>query len=242
MKITLRVALASLLSVATSVAASDLPARSLASKGPLVFSDDFTRTDLGAAWQSGTPTFTVSDGVLKGTQTRDEHGAVLGTKVGLPDGNVILEIKFRFEGAKAIHVACDDKAFKGVHAGHISRLTLTPTRIALSDDREGVMRNDIYALRKSVEPAKKAEAQRLALDRSANFPLQLEVGRWYRLGLEIVGDEMRATIDDRPVAYLKSSGLNHPKKDDLRIQVWGREGHGLIDDLRIWAVESTRAK
>ena len=238
----LRVALAILLSVAASVAASDLPVRPLASKGALVFSDDFARAELGAAWQSGTPTFTVSDGVLKGRQTRAEHGAVAGATLPLRDGNVILELKFRFEGAKSIHVARDDKTFTGVHDGHISRIVIFPNKITVYDDKEGIMRNDIYALRKSTDPKDKAESQRLATGRSQSFPLTLDAKRWYRFGLEIVGDQLRATIDDRPVAYLKSSGLTHSKKDDLRLQVWGMEGDGLIDDLRVWAVAPTSVK
>lgn len=242
MKINLNVALIMLLSVATSAAAPDLPVLPLASKGALVFSDDFARSELGAAWQSVIPAFTVSDGMLKGRQTREDHGAVAGATLPLRDGNVILELKFRFDGAKSIHVACDDKTFKGVHAGHISRIVIFPNKIAVFDDKDGTMRNDIYALRKSTDPKDKAEAQRLASGRSQSFPLTLDPKRWYRFGLEIVGDQLRATIDDLPVAHLKSSGLAHAKKDDLRLQVWGLEGDGLIDDLRVWAVAPIGAK
>lgn len=242
MKINLNVALAILLSVSTSAAAPDFPVQPLATKGALVFSDDFSRPALGAAWQSVIPSFTVFDGVLKGRQTREDHGAVAGATLPLRDGNVILELKFRFDGAKSIHVACDDKTFKGVHAGHISRIVIFPNKITVYDDKEGTMRNDIYALRKSTDPKDKAESQRLATGRAESFPIMLDAKQWYRFGLEIVGDQLRATIDDRPVAYLKSSGLAHSKKDDLRLQVWGLEGDGLIDDLRVWAVAPAGVK
>ncbi len=235
MKFSLRFTLLTLLVVAKVGAAPDLPTQPLAQKGALAFSDDFARADLGAVWQSVIPTFTVSDGVLQGRQTRANHGAVAGATMALPDGNVMLELKFRFKGAKSIHVLCDDKTDKSVHAGHISRIVVFPDKITIYDDKEGVMRNDIYALRKSPDPKDKAEGQRLSAGRTQTFPLKLESEKWYHLGLEIVGDEMRVTIDDRPVAYLKSAGLAHPKKADLRIQVWGNEGDGLIDDLRVWA-------
>ena len=139
-------------------------------------------------------------------------------------------------------MACDDRSFKGVHAGHISRVVLTPTKLTLYDDKEGVMRNDIYELRKSADPKKKAEGQRLTAGRTRDFPVTLEDGRWYRLGLEIVGDEMRVTIDDRPAGYLRSSGLAHAKKDDLRVGAWGKDQSGYFDDIRLWAAVPAAAK
>ena len=55
--------------------AADAPVQLIAKKGALIFSDDFERTELGA-WKQVCQTFTVADGVMKGSQTRDDHGAV----------------------------------------------------------------------------------------------------------------------------------------------------------------------
>ncbi|MFV1994939.1 MAG: hypothetical protein ACC661_05840, partial [Verrucomicrobiales bacterium] len=58
-------------------AATDIPGP-IAEKGELLFSDDFERNDLGENWKTVVPTFTVGKGVLVGSQTRDDHGAVDG--------------------------------------------------------------------------------------------------------------------------------------------------------------------
>ncbi len=86
----------------------------------------------------------MAEGVLKGHQERADHGGTLGATIPLPDGNVFIQLKFRLVGARSFNVACDDIQFKGTHAGHISRVTVQPNRITLYDDKEGVMRNDIY--------------------------------------------------------------------------------------------------
>lgn len=218
--------------------AADIPARPLGTKHKLVFADDFERTGLGPTLKSSIPAFTVADGLLKGRQERPDHGGTLAAALPLPDGNVILELKFRFAGARSFNVACDDIAYKGTHAGHISRVTVQPNRITLYDDKEGVMRNDIYALRRSDDSRKKTEGDRLAEKATVIVPVKLQQGQWYRLGLEIVGDEMRVTIDDKAIGYLKSSGLTHPTKPNLRLSAWGKEPtmEAHFDHLHIWSV------
>jgi hypothetical protein len=47
-------------------------------------------------------------------------------------------------------------------------------------------------------------------------------------------------LDDKPVGWLKSSGLAHATKPDLKISVSGRQA--LFDDLKVWAVEKPAAK
>ncbi len=218
--------------------AADIPSQPLGTKHKLVFSDDFERTGLGPALKSSIPAFTVADGLLKGRQERADHGGTLTATLPLPDGNLILELKFRFAGARAFGVACDDIAYQGSHAGHISRIMVQPGRITLFDDKEGVMRNDIYVLRKSGDQKKLAEGDRLAEKATVNVPVKLEQGQWYRLGLEIVGDAMRVTIDDKVIGYLKSSGLTHPTKSNLRLSATGKEPtmEAHFDNLRIWSV------
>jgi hypothetical protein len=56
-------------------ALSTFAAEPLAQKGERLFSDDFERSDLGE-WKTVIPSFAVQNGVLKGWQTRDDHGAV----------------------------------------------------------------------------------------------------------------------------------------------------------------------
>ncbi len=75
-------------------------------------------------------------------------------------------------------------------------------------------------------------------------PVKLQQGQWYRLGIEIVGDRMRVTIDDKAVGYLKSPGLSHATKPNLRLSTWGdeptKEAH--FDELRIWSVKKAAGR
>jgi hypothetical protein len=230
--------LLSLLAVATAAAAGDVPAQPLAKKGALVFSDDFARAELGDKWRVTTPTFAIADDVLRASQTKPEHGAVARADINLKD--LVLELKFRFEGAKSINVVCNDRAWKESHGSHICRVTLSPEGLFLGDDKERLS-HTIEEMAK--DPARKAEVAKLVAGRSAKFPMKLEPARWYRLTMEIVGDEMRASIDDQPVGFLKSSGIGHPNKTDFHFTVSGTEKEfALFDDVHVWAAEPAKAQ
>ena len=125
--------------------AADLPAiptEPIAKKNDLLFSDDFQGATPAAVWHKVVPTFTVENGVLKGTQTRDQnipatdgkpavvpHAAVHGLEI--PTKDSVVEVKIKFEGASMIDVEFDDRAFTGSHYGHLCRaqvrLTASPS-------------------------------------------------------------------------------------------------------------------
>ena len=193
------------------------------------------------------PTFAFEKGVLKGTQTRDKtipaadgkpavtaHAAVHGLEV--PTTNSVVEAKIYFAGATMIDVEFDDRKYTGSHYGHICRAQVRLNGVKLIDERDGGMRNDIYELNK--DPAKKAEVAKLVVGRSATYPINLETGKWYTLVVETVGDEMRVTIDGRPAAYLRSSGIAHPTKSKIELGVAGKDG--LFDGIKVWNAEPAK--
>ena len=226
-----------LIAAAASLAA-DPPAQPLAKKGALIFSDDFERAELGGKWKVTTPTFVIAEGVLRCSQTKPEHGAVGRVDIGLKD--LVLELRFRFEGASSINVVCNDRAWKEGHAGHICRVSLSPRGIMLGDDKERLS-HAMEEMRK--DPARKAEVEKFTAGRSVTIPMKLEEHRWYRLTMEIAGDELRACLDEKPVGYLKSSGIAHPIKSDFHFTVSGNATQfALFDDVRVWAAEPAQAK
>jgi hypothetical protein len=216
-----------------------IPADSIGRKKELLFSDDFERPELGPAWREVVPTFTLENGTLKGTQTRVNapaadgkpavvgHQAVIGTDV--PTKDSIVEFKFKLAGATAVSAEFDDRKYKGSHYGHICFCRVTPKSVILADQRDGSMRNDIYAM---TDPAQKAERNRLLAGRSATFPVKVESNTWHTLVVETVGDAMRATLDGKPVAFLKSSGIAHPTKSKIEFGCAGKDGY--FDDIKIW--------
>ena len=56
--------------------------------------------------------------------------------------------------------------------------------------------------------------------------------------VETVGDEMRVTLDGKPAAYLKSSGIAHDTKSKIELGVAGK--NGFFDDVKVWSAEPAR--
>jgi hypothetical protein len=234
---------------ATALAADlpTIPAKSIAQKKELLFSDDFEGAEPAKVWHKVVPTFVIEKGTLKGTQTRDKdvpaadgkpaiqaHAAVHGLEI--PTKDSVVEVKIRFEGATMIDVEFDDRKFTGSHYGHICRAQVRLHGVTLIDERDGGMRNDIYEMKK--DPAKKAEVAKLLAGRSVTYPTKLESGKWYTLVVETVGDEMRVTLDGKPAGFLKSSGIAHATKSKIELGVAGKDG--FFDDIKVWNAEAAK--
>ena len=245
----MRLIFAGFIVINTAAWAADLPAipaESIAKKKELLFSDDFEGAEPAKAWHKVVPTFAVEKGALKGTQTRTNapatdgkpavvgHAAVHGLEISTKDS--VVEVKVRFAGASMIDVEFDDRKYTGAHYGHLCRAQVKLTGVTIVDERDGSMRNDIYEM--SQDPAKKAERAKLLVGRSITYPAKLEAGKWYALVVETVGDEMRVTIDGKPAAFLKSSGIGHATKSKIEVGVAGKDG--FFDDIKVWNAEPAR--
>ena len=232
--------------ITTAAFAVDLPpvpTEPIAKKKELLFSDDFNRAELGKEWGPVAPTFTLENNTLKGTQTRVDapaadgkpavkgHQAVIGSDV--PTKDSVVEFKFRFAGATAVSAEFDDRAYTGSHYGHICFLRITPKSVILADQKDGSMSNEIMEMAK--DPARKDERNKRLAGRTVSFPLDVELEKWHDVVLETVGDSMRATLDGKPVAFLKSSGIAHPTKSKIELGCQGKDG--FFDDVKIWNAE-----
>jgi hypothetical protein len=148
----------------------------------------------------------------------------------IPTKDSVVEARIKFDGAAMIDVEFDDRQYKGAHYGHLCRAQVRLNGVTLIDERDGGMRNDIREMRN--DPTKKAEVAALLKGRQVTYPVKLETGKWYTLGVETVGDQMRVTIDGRPVAFLKSSGIAHETKSKIELGVVGKDGY--FDDIKVW--------
>jgi hypothetical protein len=224
-----------------------IPAASIAVKKELLFSDDFEGAEPSKLWHKVVPTFVVEGGALKGTQTRDvtipaadgkpevrAHAAVHGLE--LPTKDSVVEARIRFDGATMIDVEFDDRQYKEAHYGHLCRAQVRLNGVTIIDERDGNMRLDIREMRS--DPTRKEEVAKLLKGRQVTYPAKFEPGRWYDLVVETVGDEMRVTIDGKPAAYLKSSGIAHATKSKIEFGVAGKDG--FFDDLKVWNAEPVK--
>ena len=49
---------------------------------------------------------------------------------------------------------------------------------------------------------------------------------------------MRASIDGKAVAYLKSAGIGHPTKSKIELGVAGQSGW--FEDIKVWSAEPAK--
>jgi hypothetical protein len=229
------------LSVAQAADLPKIPAKPIAEKKELLFTDDFESTTPAKPWHKVVDTFSFENGTLKGVQTREKdmpskdgksvikaHAAVYGLEI--PTKDSVIEAKIRFEGASMIDVEFDDRKYTGAHYGHLCRAQVRLNGVTLIDERDGGMKNETREMRN--DPTKKKEVAELLKGRQITYPTQLEAGKWYTLVVETIGDEMRVTLDGKPAAYLKSSGIAHATKSKIELGVAGK--NGFFDDIKVW--------
>ena len=217
-----------LLASVACAADPSVPAGPITVKGRVLLEETFDRAQLGD-WKPGVPTFGIESGTLRGTQTRADHGATI--RIERPIQNGVVEFRFQMEGAGRFNAVFDDRQYKGSHAGHICRVAFQPNLIRLGDDKEGIMRNDLYAMKD--DPKRKKELDSLLAGRSATHAVAIEPGHWHHASIEIQGDTMRVCVDGKPTGFLQSPGLSHPSKALFGFTVSG--GSALFDDVRIWS-------
>lgn len=224
-----------------------VPSESIAKKKELLFSDDFESAQPNKLWHKVVPTFAFEKGTLKGTQTRDKnipaadgkpavtpHAAVHGLE--LPTKDSIVEVKVKLDGASFVSVEFDDRKYTGAHYGHICLAQVRTNGVTIIDQKDGNMRNDIYAM--SQDPTKKAERQALLKGRQITYPAKVTSGEWHNLVVETVGEEMRVVLDGKPAAYLKSSGIGHATKSKIELGCGGKDGY--FDDIKVWNAEPAK--
>lgn len=213
------------------ISADEIPGP-IAENGELLFSDDFHRSSTSGSnlgdWKVIIPGFQVTDGILIASQDRADHGSV--GRVYVPMRDVVMSFRFKLAGSPMFNVVFDDKDHKGSHAGHICRVAVAKKQIRLGDDKEGIMRNDIFEIRR--DPKQKEAADKLIQDRGSSTRVDLQSGQWHSMKIEILDDQMRVSLDGEAIGYLKSPGIAHPTKRSVHFTVNGKETH--FDNVEIY--------
>lgn len=212
----------------------------------LIFEDHFNRSESqelvdepGFGWTTSSNT---TAGGHKQVDLRDGHlyiytheSAWHATSVRhtfqFKDG--CLAIRFKFDDAKDnLILNFTDLSEKSVHAGHLFNVTLTPKELDIRDLKTGVMNLDIMKLRKA---KKLSPQQEHALEAKRNrIPIELELGKWHEVLVDIQGDEVSCTINGQMVGQHRSEGFAHPLKGMIRLLA-NRNVH--VDDIRVWKTE-----
>lgn len=211
-----------------------------ANAGKLLFEDDFSRAEMAPKWKVGKGFFEVKDGVAKATENPDDHhGAYAYANPKFQFKDLVAEYSVKLEGGQLCHLLIDDTNYKEAHAGHLLRATVLPRSVELADFKTGSMRNDYV---EKMKDPKTTEEEKRALresvkDKLAVFKSDVDFAQWHVVRVEIVGDEMTMSVDDKPAAYLKSSGLDHATKNAIGFTVRGKSA--LIKSVKFWEASAS---
>ncbi|TXT30174.1 MAG: Uncharacterized protein FD138_2330 [Planctomycetota bacterium] len=177
-----------LISIATASFAEETaspPACVMAKPGKLLFRDDLKAQPDKRDWRYGPGTWTIAEGVLKGTEkAADKHGAVLRRPQKFRDA--IIRYDFKLDGAKATTLSINDAK------EHVCRVLLRPGAMTVRKDD-----HDHDGPDKAVEFETKQ--------------VPLKAGVWHTLVVEVQGAEMVATLDGQHTAFGSHELLNCEK-------------------------------
>lgn len=207
----------------------------LGQPGKVLFEDDFARAEMPPKWRLGKGFWEVHEGVVVAAENPDDnHGAYAYAEPRFTYKDIVAEFSFKFDGSKSCHFMMEDSNYKEAHAGHIIRATITPTTANLADSKFGSMKNDIFEKMKDPQtsPSEKKQIQAGIKDKSATFRIALDPDPWHVARVEVVGEEMLLSVDNQPVAYLKSAGVDHPTKNMVGFTIGGKSTQ--IDNMKVW--------
>ncbi|HVX60930.1 MAG TPA: hypothetical protein VHC19_10020 [Pirellulales bacterium] len=224
-----------------------LPGASAAEKtvdqtGELILEDDFNRDEaapdkeeIGNGWTSnsawrakGHKQVDLADGAMHVTRHAEaDHGVAIFHNVAFQDGAV--ELKFKLRNGDDLGLDFVDRKLKTVHAGHLCMARVTLNKLTITDSKTGVM--DLKIRERRLAGEKSPELTRLIRSKTAGFPLELEAERWYTLLVEVEGDEMRVSLDGKPIGKFQSEGIAHPTKRMITLAV---NKSAWVDDVKVW--------
>jgi hypothetical protein len=237
----------------SSIAAAD-DAAWLRDKGTLIFKDSFDREEdgnlakaLGNGWNSATanrvPDVKQADldgGVLKViNEPRAGHQPHIHHEAGFTDGGAIVRFKLPGTGkTDTLTVGFVDRETKGIHAGHLCYAIISnaPPKIRLTDYKTGVMNLELRQRRQRYLDAKEPLPEDLAAllaTKEKAVPWDAD-NEWHTLVLVTEGDEMRVTLDGKPLGSHRSEGFAHPMKRWFSLLM---NPSAWIDEVEVWKVK-----
>ena len=188
-------------------AADELPLP--VTRGTVLVSEDFSATNAIAQWRWGAGKWTVSEGVLKGTETPErKHAAGLACQRAYHDA--VIQFRFQFAGGREAILLLRNKF------GNLCRVIISQTSMSVQKDRPNLPKD---TLEKTVVFGK--------------APVQLKTGEWYAVTAVVHGEEFAVTLHDH--ATLKG---HHPAihVDKTEIEFLASGVSILFDDLKAYTV------
>ncbi|MGY6647906.1 family 16 glycoside hydrolase [Wenyingzhuangia sp. IMCC45574] len=202
-----------------------------ATKGKLLFSDDFNRKEIGNQWEikeKFNGAFTIEKGTLVSKELKHAgHGSV--TRAHFNFSDVIIEFDFKFKGGKRFNMVMDDSKCKTVWAGHISRVSFTKNSFYVQDDKTGTMNLEVRKKRKQNPNSNKLK--KLINSKKSIVKHAFKDGEWYHVKIIKKGDILQCNVNNY-IAQIQSEGISHPKLNKFGPTITGAAI--LFDNFKIW--------
>jgi hypothetical protein len=196
---------ASLLSSYAEKAADLKP--TLAKPGKVTVEESFDGAALGKTWSAAKGDWQPRDGALVGKEKKeDKHAAVL--MLAQPNRDSIIRFAFKLDGAKGLALSLNSKS------GHLFRVSVAPTGVALNKDKDKKDPNSKGAV------LGKADAS-------------FGDGKWHTLLVEMQGANVVVQTDNG-VKLTASNPELDVDKTGYRFVTQGESL--LVDDVKVWEI------
>lgn len=220
----------------------------LVKTGKLIVDDNFDRQELGKKWSSNDaraqrtskipdsefkPQSNIVTNVLEIRRTKgSDHGT--STKINAQFKDAVFKLKFRLTEKNKFSLNFNDPNLKTVHAGHISKIEISPSSVFIQDQKLGTMKKEHRDIRRGDDAAAKKELTR----KMEKFQKRVQTkvataGQWHQLTVLVQGQTYKVHIDNQPVMEFTSPGLGHATKENMAFAVPKSVD---IDDLKIWSL------
>jgi hypothetical protein len=177
--------LLALLAFVSPLCAADAPATLLAQPDKEIVADALTKDAKAADWKVAKGKWErTADGIRVEEIPADKHGAVSRVTQNLQD--LVIAFEFRLDGAKSVSLSIN------ATKDHMARVSITPTSLRVQkDDHDHDGPDKAVVFLTAAQP--------------------FEPGTWHRVVLEMVGDTMVATVDDKLSAFGRDPLFLTPK-------------------------------
>lgn len=179
--------------------------------------ETFDKPDAVKKWMHTVGDAQISEGVLRvAERSQDKHAGAFRRAV--PVSDCAVQMDFRFDGAKFLHLGFDPAPGELKKKGHLFSIVITPAKWQILEHGD---KND-------AKPKNKVLAESTT---------RFEAGKWYTLLLEVKGNDVVAQITGKP-ALKGSSPDFHCKKPGLVLRVSSADDKSAsIDNVKVWELK-----
>lgn len=211
--------------------------------GTLIFEDQFERNESQELKdEPGNEWTTSSEKTAKGhkevdlrdgtmyiyTHAEANHATSVRHAFEFKDGTIGLRFKLPAKTDSLI-LNFADLSLKSVHAGHLFKVIVSPTKVTITDQKTGEMNHEIRKAKKS--SGLTTEQKTLLKTKYKTFKHELPTDQWHQIHVTAKGDVLTCEINNKLVGSHQSEGFAHETKKLLRLLV---PKNAYVDDVKIW--------